>query len=313
MDLIDEEDSWDELGDAVIDVSIDDFIDFESKLLSNFSLLGSVDLRHEAHKVMTSLRSSVSAVEIVKGDILHNLLLLVYITLRDGNVLLSLKIILGGVGIGSADSLDGTAGGLDVDDIADSDLLLLKVLVDAWVKLKLLLTLGSLEADDNSLDDLAVSSVGIFLLLGSNFCHFSFPNFLGLLDSEADGATEVLHEDLGLLDLRGVDLGSDHGAEGHLGSKLGCDGEGDSCLTCAWGTGKEKGFASHLLVFDHIDDDSSGFSGLSLAAETGLDGDSGASLVEAEALDVRMGGDSLCSGRGSYFFDLHNLFSFFCF
>ena len=46
MDLIDEEDTWDQLCNTVIDVLVHYFVDLKSKLLSDLGLLWSVDLAH---------------------------------------------------------------------------------------------------------------------------------------------------------------------------------------------------------------------------------------------------------------------------
>ena len=69
----------------------------------------------------------------MESHILHDLLLLVDLALGDGDVLLGLQVVLSGIGVAPADSLDGTTGCLDVDDVSDSNLLLLNVLVDRGV------------------------------------------------------------------------------------------------------------------------------------------------------------------------------------
>jgi len=69
----------------------------------------------------------------VESHILHDLLLLVDLALGDGDVLLGLQVVLSGIGVAPADSLDGTTGCLDVDDVSDGNLLLLNVLVDRGV------------------------------------------------------------------------------------------------------------------------------------------------------------------------------------
>jgi len=149
VDFIDEEDTGHELSDTVVDVAVHDLVDLKSQLLGDFSLLRSVDLGHETHEIVATLGSGVGNIKIVKGHILNDFLSLVDVTLGDGNVLLSLKIVLSGVRVGSADALDGATGGLNVDDIADSNLLLLDVLVNTGIKFELLLSLGSLERDNN--------------------------------------------------------------------------------------------------------------------------------------------------------------------
>jgi hypothetical protein len=44
--LIDEEDTWYKLSNTVINVFVDDFVDFESELLGDLSLFWSVNLSH---------------------------------------------------------------------------------------------------------------------------------------------------------------------------------------------------------------------------------------------------------------------------
>lgn len=46
MDLIDEENAWNELSDTVIDVLVDNLVDLKSELLGDFGLLRPVDLAH---------------------------------------------------------------------------------------------------------------------------------------------------------------------------------------------------------------------------------------------------------------------------
>ena len=47
VDLVDEEHTWHELCNAVIDVLIHHFVNLQSQLLRNLSLFGSVDLTHQ--------------------------------------------------------------------------------------------------------------------------------------------------------------------------------------------------------------------------------------------------------------------------
>jgi len=83
----------------VIYVFVDDFVDFESEFLGDFSFLWSVDLTHQRKEIVTSLRLSVGHIEIVESDILDNLFLLVDVALGDWHVLFGFEIILCGVGV----------------------------------------------------------------------------------------------------------------------------------------------------------------------------------------------------------------------
>lgn len=155
---------------------------------------------------MTALGASVGSIEVMQRHILNDFLLLVDVSLRDGNVLLGLEIVLGGIGVGSAHALDSATCSLDVDHITDGDLLFLNVLVYARIELELLLSLSGLETHNDRADDLAIAAMRVFDFLWGNLSDFSFPNLLGLLDSEADSSSEVFHENFRLLDLGTVDL-----------------------------------------------------------------------------------------------------------
>lgn len=98
---------------------------------------------------MATLRLGIGDIQVMESDVLDNLFLLVDITLGDGDVLFSLKVIFGSIGIRSSDSLNSTTSSFDVDNITDSNLLLLDVLVNTGIKFELLLSLGSLERDNN--------------------------------------------------------------------------------------------------------------------------------------------------------------------
>ena len=96
VDFVDEEHAWHELGHSLIDVLVDDFVDLFSQLVGDFSLLGLDELTHHRHDVVATLRTSVGNVQVVQGDVLDHLLLLVHFSLWQRNVLLGLEIILGG-------------------------------------------------------------------------------------------------------------------------------------------------------------------------------------------------------------------------
>ena len=149
VDLIDEEDTWNKLSNTMIDILVHNFVDFKAELFGNFGFLGSINLAHERQEVVSSLWASVCNVQIMKSNILYNFLFLVDITFRDRYILFSLKIVLGGIGIRATDTLYCTASCLNVNYITNCDFLLLNVFVNAWIKLKLLLALGCLQADND--------------------------------------------------------------------------------------------------------------------------------------------------------------------
>lgn len=55
VDLVDEEDTWDELGDALVDVFLDHFIDLGTELISYFSLFRLHELTHHGHDILAAL------------------------------------------------------------------------------------------------------------------------------------------------------------------------------------------------------------------------------------------------------------------
>jgi len=99
VDLIDEQDTWNKLGNTVIYVFVHNFVDFKSQLLSDFGFLWSVDLTHQRKEIVSTLRLGVSHIEIMKGNILNDFFLLVNISLWNWDVLFSFEIVLGSIGV----------------------------------------------------------------------------------------------------------------------------------------------------------------------------------------------------------------------
>lgn len=97
--LINEKDTWNKLGDTVIDVFVHNFVNFESQLFGDLGLLWSVDLAHEGQEIVATLWLGVGHIEIVEGHILDDLLLLMDISLWNWDIFLSLEVIFGSVGI----------------------------------------------------------------------------------------------------------------------------------------------------------------------------------------------------------------------
>ena len=97
--LVDEEHTRYKLGNTLIDVLVDDLVDFAAQLLCDLGLARLHQLAHHAHDVLAALWPGVGHVEVVQRDVLHNLLLLVHVALGDGHVLLGLEVELGGVGV----------------------------------------------------------------------------------------------------------------------------------------------------------------------------------------------------------------------
>ena len=65
---------------TLIDIFIDDFVDFFPQFVGNFRLLGLHELAHHGHDVLAALRLRVGKVEIVQSHVLNHFLLLVDVT-----------------------------------------------------------------------------------------------------------------------------------------------------------------------------------------------------------------------------------------
>lgn len=182
--LVDEEDTGNELRNALVDVAVDDLVDLLAQLLRNLGLLGLHELSHHAHHILSTLGPGIGHVQIVQRHILDDFLLLVDLSLRYGHVFLSFKIELGGVGVGPSDTLAGSSIRFDVNDVSHGDTLLLDSLVDAGVQAQLLGTLGGLQTDDEMADRASVSSQRVLRLFGGEFRHFTFVYFLRFANTE---------------------------------------------------------------------------------------------------------------------------------
>ena len=101
MNLVDEEDAGDELGDSGVDVPVHHLVDLLPQLLGDLRLLRLHHGAHHAHDVLATLGFGVCRVEVVQGHVLDDLLLLVNVTLEQQDVLLGLEVELGGVGVAS--------------------------------------------------------------------------------------------------------------------------------------------------------------------------------------------------------------------
>lgn len=182
--LVDEEDTGNELRNALINVAVDDLIDLLAQLLRDFGLLGLHELSHHAHHILSTLGPGIGHVQVMQRHILDNFLLLVDLSLRHGHVFLSFKIELGGIGVGPSDTLAGSSIRFDVNDVSHGDSLLLNGFVDAGVQAQLLGALSGLQADDQMADRASVSSQRVLRLFGGQFRDFTFVYFLGFANTE---------------------------------------------------------------------------------------------------------------------------------
>ena len=193
VDLVNKEHPWDQFCHSLVNVAIHHLVNLLAKFIGDLSLLWFHQLAHHAQHVLPSLRPCVGCIKVVQCDILHNLLLLVHISLGQGNIFLGFKVKLGGVRVTATLALHCTAVGLNVDHIAHLNLFFLQRLVDCGVKFQLFCAFGCLQPNHNVTDGLPVAASWAFCLAGSQLCHFSFIHFLCLLYPEANGATKVLH------------------------------------------------------------------------------------------------------------------------
>ena len=296
--LVDEEHTRYKLGNTLIDVLVDDLVDFAAQLLCDLGLARLHQLAHHAHNVLTALWPCVRDVQIVKRDILHDILLLVYITLGHGHVLLGFQIEFCRERIAATNPLDCAGVGLDVYDISNAHSLLLDRLVNAGVQSKLLGSSRAPQCDQQMADGPTVASQRVLGLLWRQFGDFTLVDFLLLLHSQANGATEVLHQRLGLLDFRTVHLAAGHGAKGHLGSKLLADGQRKRSLSCSGSSSEQYSLSSHLLCFDQVHHQTASFSSSGLADEALRIVIGETIWTQAQAFDVGVcGGSVLARGR----------------
>lgn len=131
--LVDEKHAGDKLGHTLVNVLVDDLVDLTAQLLSDLRLLRFGQRAHHGDNVLAALRARVGHVQVVQRHVLNNLLLLVHVALRKGDVLLGFQIVLKGEAVGATLALDGAAVGLNIDDVANLDLFLLQALVNGGV------------------------------------------------------------------------------------------------------------------------------------------------------------------------------------
>ena len=241
----------------------------------------------------------------MKSHVLDNLLLLVHRALGHWYVLLRLQIKLSGVRVAAAHALDRARVGLDVNDVSDRDLLLLHAVVDGRIELERLRALGRLEADEDVGNRAPVAARHVLRLHRGDLRHLSLVYLLALLDAEADSAAEVFHQDLRLLDLLRVHLGTDHGAERDLGPEVLRNAQRQGSLTRPGGTGEKESATSHLLAANELHNYRGSFASLLLADKASANVLGLASGVYSQAFDVAVRGDALRLGRGLDLLDLH--------
>jgi len=93
MNLIDEDDSWNDLCDTLVNVALDDFIDFSAKFIGDFCPATLDETAHDAHNILAALWSGVCGVKITKGDVLNEFLALVNIALGQRDIGFGLEVV----------------------------------------------------------------------------------------------------------------------------------------------------------------------------------------------------------------------------
>ena len=122
------------LGDSLINVSADYFIDLIPQLVGNFRLFRLHKLSHHAHDILSTLRSGVCDVEIVQCHVLYYLFLLVHLTFGYWYIFLSFQVELCSICVRPSNPLACSSVGFYVNHIAYCDSLLLYRLINRGVK-----------------------------------------------------------------------------------------------------------------------------------------------------------------------------------
>eukprot|EP00756_Hemistasia_phaeocysticola_P008403 Hpha_TRINITY_DN14610_c2_g17::TRINITY_DN14610_c2_g17_i1::g.48399::m.48399 len=303
--LVNEQHARHKLRHTVLDVFVDHLVDLPAELLGDLCLAWLHHRIEHRHRVLSTLGAGVGDVEVVEGDVLDDLLLLVHITLGHRHVLLRLQVEFRGKAVRASNAPHRTAAGLDVDHVTHLHALLLDALIDGCVELQLFRALARLQPNNDVRDGLPVPSKGVLNLLWGDLGDLALVHLLHLLDTQPDRTAEVLHKHLGLLNLGGEHFGPHHGAEGHLRAKFGGDAECQCSLPRPGRTRKEKCPAGHLLGLDHFDHDTGRFTRLELTNHTVLILLLRSTLVvQAQTLHVGVGVDTLLARGADHLLDL---------
>lgn len=93
VNLVDEDDSGNDLCDALVDIALDDFVDLPSKFIGYFCPATFYEAAHDAHDILAALWSGVCGVEITEGDVLNELFAFVNIALGQRDIGFGLEVI----------------------------------------------------------------------------------------------------------------------------------------------------------------------------------------------------------------------------
>jgi hypothetical protein len=79
--LINKNDAGDHLGDALVNVPLDNFVHLTAQLVSDLRATTLDEVSHDTHDVLPALRSRIRSIEVAEGHVLYKLLALVDVAL----------------------------------------------------------------------------------------------------------------------------------------------------------------------------------------------------------------------------------------
>lgn len=91
-DLINEDDTRDDLCDALVHITLHDLVYFFPQLLRNFRTTTFDETPHNTHDVLSTLRPCVCCIKVAQCHVLHKLFPLVNVALRQRNVCFRLQV-----------------------------------------------------------------------------------------------------------------------------------------------------------------------------------------------------------------------------
>ena len=93
MNFVNEDHSWNDLCNTLVNIALDDFINLSAKFIGDFCPATLDETAHDAHNILTTLWPGVCGVKVAKGDVLNEFLALVYIALRERDIGFGLEVI----------------------------------------------------------------------------------------------------------------------------------------------------------------------------------------------------------------------------
>ena len=93
VNLVDEDDTWNDLCNALVNIALDDLVDLPSEFIGYFSPGTLYETAHYAHDVLATLGSSVRGVKIAERDVLNEFLAFVNIALGQRDIGFGLEVV----------------------------------------------------------------------------------------------------------------------------------------------------------------------------------------------------------------------------